>query len=79
MLVPSLPSRNKFLTIAVKNYTEADSKFPSPAQFCLIPYLFPNILSRIVDVYYSWEELVNMDASFKTVIISVVCKKGDYI
>ena len=39
MLVPSLPSRNKFLTIAVKNYTEADSKFPSPAQFCLISLL----------------------------------------
>ena len=25
-LVPSLPSRNKFLVIAVKNYTEADFK-----------------------------------------------------
>ena len=26
MLVPSLPYRNKFLIIAVKNYTEADFK-----------------------------------------------------
>ena len=26
MLVPSLPSRNKFLVKAVKNYTEADFK-----------------------------------------------------
>ena len=33
----------------------------------------------IVDVYYSWEELVSMRASFKTGIISVVCEKEDYV
>ena len=53
MLVPTPPSRNRFLVIAVKLH--------------------------IVDVYYSWEELVTMGASFKTVIISVACKRGDYI
>ena len=52
MLVPTPPSRNRFLVIAVKLH--------------------------IVDVYYSWEELVTMGASFKTVIISIVGKK-DYI
>ena len=50
ILVPSLPSRNKFLVIAFKN--------------CIF--------------YYSLEELVTMGASFKTVIIYVACKKGDY-
>ena len=58
MLLPSLPSRNTFLVIAVK---------------------FTHCRCRIVDVCYSWEELVTMGASFKTVIISVACEKGDYI
>ena len=50
ILMPSLPSRNKFLVIEFKN--------------CIF--------------YYSFEELVTMGASFKTVIIYVACKKGDY-
>ena len=33
---------------------------------------------KIVDAYYSWEELATMSDSFKTVIISVVCKKEYY-
>ena len=41
-------------------------------------YLVSNILSKILDVY-SRKEFVTMDASFKTVIISVVYKKRDYI
>ena len=36
MQVPSQPSSNKFLVIVVKIYTEADSKFSSIVQFCLI-------------------------------------------
>ena len=42
-------------------------------------YLLPDILSRIVGVYYSWEYIVNMSDSIKTGIISVASKNGDYI
>ena len=41
--------------------------------------LLPNILSRMVGVYYSWEYMVNMSDSIKTGIISAVRKNGDYI
>ena len=46
-LVPSLPSRNKYLVIAVKNYTEVNSTFPSRVQFFLFSslcfkYVFQN-------------------------------------
>ena len=42
-------------------------------------YLVSNILSRIADVYYSWEYIVNISASIKTGIVSAASKKGDYI
>ena len=42
-------------------------------------YLLPDILSRIVGVYYSWEYIVNMSDSIKTEIISAASKNGDYI
>ena len=70
MLVPSLPSRNKVLVIAVKNYTETG--FLVLSSYAWFLYLVPNILSRIVGVYCSMEELVTMASSFKTGIISVV-------
>ena len=47
---------------------------------CLvIPVKITHCRYGIVDVYYSWEELVTMVVTFKTAIISVICKKGDYI
>ena len=42
-------------------------------------YLLPNILSRMVGVYYFWEYIVNMSDSIKTGIIFVASKNGDYI
>ena len=42
-------------------------------------YLLPNILSRMVGAYYSWEYIVNMSESIKTGTISVPSKNGDYI
>ena len=42
-------------------------------------YLLPNILSRMVGGYYSWEYIVNMSGSIKTGIMSVPSKNGDYI
>ena len=42
-------------------------------------YLLPNILSRMVGAYYSWEYIVNMSESIKTGIISVPSKNGNYI
>ena len=71
MLVASQLSRNKFLVIVVKIYTEADFKV---SWYCPIFIDFfnslPNILSGMVGVYYSWENIVNM---------SVASKSGDYI
>ena len=37
--VTNLPSRNKSLAMAVKNYTKADAKLSVPLQFCLISLL----------------------------------------
>ena len=37
-------------------------------------YLLPDILSRMVGVYYSWEYIVNMSDSIKTGIISDASK-----
>ena len=42
-------------------------------------YLLPNILPRMVGVYYSRKYIVNMSDSIKTEIISVASKNGDYI
>ena len=71
MVVSSQLSRNKFLVIVVKIYTEADFKV---SWYCPIFIDFfnslPNILSGMVGVYYSWENIVNM---------SVASKSGDYI
>ena len=63
----------------VKNYTSRFRKFLVLSNFSWFLHLVPNTLSRIADVYYSWEELVTMVANFKTVITSAVCKKEDYI
>ena len=52
---------------------------PSRNNCLVIPVKITHCRYRIVDVYYSWKELVTMVATFKTAIISVVCKKGDYI
>ena len=40
-------------------------------------YFVPNILSRIVDVHYSREELFTIRVCSKTNIISLICKKRD--
>ena len=37
-------------------------------------YLLPDVLSRMVGVYYSWEYIVNMSDSIKTGIISDASK-----
>ena len=89
MLVSSHPSRNEFLVIAAKIYTEGDFEYcPSFLDFF---YLVPSILSRIVNVYYSWEYIVFIFAYFQIFcaglqmfIISgntlwIASKKGDYI
>ena len=73
-------SRNNFLVIVVKIYTEADFKvswnYPTLLDYF---YLLPNIFSRMVGVYYSWEYIANRSGSIKTGIISVASKNGDYV
>ena len=69
MLVSSLPSRNKCLVIAVKNYIEPDFKV-----FKSCPILLD--FSAWFQIFF---QLVTMGASFKTGIISDVGKKGNYI
>ena len=81
MLVANQLSRNEFFVIVAKIYAEADfsTVFLVLSSLAWFFYLLPNILSRIVYVYYSWEYIVSMRASIKTGIISVASKKGDYI
>ena len=70
-------SRNKFLIIAVQQISEV----PRIARPIFLDFnnLLPNILYRMVGVYYSWECIVNMSDRIKTGIISVASKNGDYI
>ena len=75
MLVLSIPSRNKVLVIAVEITQKLISKFHGLSNFAWFLYLLSNILSRIVDVYYSLGRFVFVGDSFKTVIISFVCKE----
>ena len=74
--MPSLPSI-KILVIVVKKYAEVDIKVSGSVQFFFSPYFVLNFLSRIADIYHSWEELEYMGISPKTVIISVIYEKGD--
>ena len=79
MLVASQLSRNKFLVIVVNIYTEADFKVSWHCPFLAwFSYLLPNILSKMVGVYYSWEYIVNVSDSIKTKIISVASTNADY-
>ena len=78
MLVPSHPSRNRFLVIVVKNWHRSKS-FLVLYHFAGFFQSVPNILFRVVDFSYFWDYIVSMSASIKTGIISAVGKKGHYI
>ena len=75
MVVASQHSRNKFLVMVVKIYTEADFIV---SWYCSIlvdfSTYFEIFLSRMVGVYYSLEYIVNVSDSIKTGIIFVASK-----
>ena len=45
--------------------------------FAWFLYFVSNILSRVVDDYYSWEKLTTMAISSKTGIMPLICRKRD--
>ena len=79
ILVPSLPSRNKFLVIAVKNYTISDCKILCSCPFFLDFFTYFQIFCPSLQMFtIPWKKRT-IGSSFKTRIVSVVHKKGHYI
>ena len=79
MLVASQLSRNKFLVIVVKIYTQADFKVSGIVQFCLIFLLTSKYFAQDGRCLLFLGIHCNMSDSIKTGIISVASKIGDYI
>ena len=70
MLVVSQVSRNKFLVIVVKIYTEADFKVSWYCPILLDFFTYFQIFRPGWQVdYHSWEYIVNMSHSIKTGIV----------